>query len=111
MVMGLQIVGGAYEMVVPASFLPQFAKHDVVRSQEPQDGDDAVPVYTYQYDVEIVSKGPFPISYVGAPEGNKTEKTANGYRITREPSSKIPRRELKFYYKIEDMMFPQLNYT
>lgn len=101
--MPLKIVSNAYELVIPASFLPNFGKHEAIGSAE----DAGVTEYTFEYELEFVSPD---ISFVGAPDSAQVTKTSSGYRVKKEASTKFPRRELRFFYKTQDMLYPQLNF-
>ena len=80
--------------------------------QNPEKGEnnlaELVPDYTFSYNLEIKSKE--DITFVGAPEEATSVKTPDGFSISTEKSSKIPIREIKIYYKTNDMFKPQLKY-
>ena len=69
MVIPLKIVNNAYELVIPASFIPNYKKHKVIGS----DAEADIPMYTFGYDFDFVSRGK-PINFIGAPENSVVEK-------------------------------------
>lgn len=69
---------------------------------------DLIPEYTFNYNFEIKSSD--KITFVGAPTDAVTLETSSGYIVKNEKSSKIPKREIKIYYKTSNMFAPQLKY-
>lgn len=104
MVIPLQIVNNSFELVIPASFLPNFGKHNTF------DGvNDQVPEYSYQFEMDFISQGR-AINFVGAPEGALIMTINEGYRVYNQICKKLPRRDLRFNYKLSDMLTPQLSF-
>ena len=69
---------------------------------------DLVPEYTFNYEFEIRSTE--KITFVGAPAEAVTSVTPTGYSVKMEKSSTIPKREIKIFYKSNNMFAPQLKY-
>lgn len=93
---------------MPTSFLPDYKKLEPVPSG---DGAKDPPAYTFSYNVKFVSQGQ-KITYVSAPEGSTTCKdNETEVSVKLEKSTKVPRRQLSFYYRVQDMLYPQLNYA
>jgi hypothetical protein len=65
---------------------------------------ELVPEYTFSYDFEIKSSD--KITFVGAPKESQTTITPTGYSIKMEKSAKIPKREIKIFYKTNNMFAP-----
>jgi hypothetical protein len=119
MIKSLTIEGSAFEFAIPTSFLPQFNQHKVVENYrvlpswyrpnfDKESLAELVPEYTFNYDFEIKSSD--KITFVGAPTDAVTSETPSGYSIKLEKSSKIPKREIKIFYKTKNMFAPQLKY-
>ena len=119
MIKPLTIEGGAFEFVMPTSFLPNYKQHEVIQNyrvlpswylQNNEKGNlaDLVPEYTFNYEFEIRSTE--KITFVGAPAEAVTSLTPTGYSVKMEKSSKIPKREIKIFYKSNNMFAPQLKY-
>ena len=108
LVLPLRILAGAFELALPASLLPNYTKLEAAGPAAPEAA--PAPQYTFAYDFEIVSRQQ-QVTFVGAPEGSETAKTAPGSRVCGAPSEKVPRRELRFFSKVEDMLYPQLNFV
>ena len=68
----MKITGGAYEFVLPVSFLPQYKSHEPILRGLKTDV-NLVPEYTYQYGFEIISNQ--KVTFVGAPKGCATTQT------------------------------------
>ena len=64
--------------------------------------------YTFSYSIDVLSSQ--KINFVSAPLGSKSVKTTRGYTISQEQSNKIPKREIRFFYRTENMFLPQLKY-
>ena len=97
-------------MVLPASLLPNYKKHEAVVLQGSEQATD-VQLYTFEYAFQIKSNSQ-KITFVSAPEGSLTTKS-DDFNIcvkSAAPSDKVPRRELRFFYKVAFMLYPQLNF-
>lgn len=118
MIKPLTIEGGAFEFVMPTSFLPNYKQHEVLQSYKVpnqwynpnQDRSlaDLVPEYTFShaFDIKTTDK----ITFVGAPSESVSTATPTGYSIKMDKSAKIPKREIKIFYKTNNMFAPQLKY-
>ena len=104
MIKKLNIEQGSFEFALPLSFLPQYNKHEVMLGVNEKIDISLVPKYSFQYGFDVISSK--KITFISSPEGTKTVATAKGYRIEMPLCDKIPRRELKFFYRTEDMLFP-----
>lgn len=51
------------------------------------------------------------VTWVGAPTDSKTTVNFTGYKVEMPASKKIPKREIRIFYKTEDMFAPQLKYN
>jgi hypothetical protein len=69
---------------------------------------ELVPEYTFSYGFEIKSSE--KITFVGAPAEAVTTVIPSGYSIKMEKSVKIPKREIKIFYKSSNMLVPSLKY-
>ena len=69
---------------------------------------ELVPEYSFNYNFEIRSSD--KITFVGAPADAVTSETPTGFNIKMEKTSKIPKREIKIFYKTTNMFAPQLKY-
>lgn len=67
-----------------------------------------MPDYTFEYTFNIVSSS--RVTFVSAPDGTVTSKTDKGVQVTMAASNKVPKREIKIFYKTENMLQPQLKY-
>jgi hypothetical protein len=118
MIRQLVIEGGAYEFVLPTSFMPQYKQHEIVSNYCVPDEwyletasvvlQDVVPEYSFSYSFEIKSKD--KITFIGAPADAIKIPTQDGHRIQMETSYKIPKREIKIHYKTDNMLKPSLKY-
>lgn len=68
---------------------------------------DFVHEYTFEYSFAIESPQK-RVTFVSAPSGTNTEATSTGYKIEKPISGKIPKNEVRIYYKTEDMFEPVL---
>ena len=64
--------------------------------------------YSFSYSMEIKSSD--KITFVSAPEDAVRTNLPGGFRIEKEKSFKVPKREIKIYYKTNDMLYPKLKY-
>jgi len=119
MIKPLTIEGGAFEFAMPTSFFPNYKQHEVIKdykvpqswyslANENADLSELVPEYTFSYDFEIKSKK--KVIFIGAPAEAKSLVTPTGYSIKSEKSSKIPKREIRIFFKTNNMFAPQLKY-
>ena len=69
---------------------------------------ELIPEYTFSYDIEIKSKD--RITFLSAPDEAQKHQTQLGMKITTEKDINIPSREIKIYFKTENMFEPQLKY-
>jgi len=67
---------------------------------------DLISEYTFHYNFEIKSKDKF--TFIGAPDEAVKTETASGYTIELKKSKNVPKREIKIYYKTDNMFKPQL---
>jgi hypothetical protein len=63
-----------------------------------------LPEYSFNYEFNIRSSD--KITFVGAPADAATSETSTGYHIKSDKTSKIPKREIKIYYKTNNMFAP-----
>jgi hypothetical protein len=114
----LTVEAGAFEFVIPTSFLPNYKQHEVIQNYKvPSEWysqsnklnlTELVPEYTFDYNFEI--KSTEKITFLGAPTDAVTLDTPTGYSVKMEKSSKIPKREIRIFYKTSNMSTPQLKY-
>ncbi len=115
MIKPLTIEAGAFEFALPTSFLPKYKQHEVVQNyrvpdvwylqnDSNKDIGDLVSEYTFNYNFEIKSSD--KVTFVGAPSDTVTSQTSTGYIVKNEKSSKIPKREIKIFYKTSNMFAP-----
>lgn len=50
------------------------------------------------------------MTFVSTPDGAVNMEN-KGFRVTQEPTTKVPKREIKIFYKTEDMLTPCLRYA
>ena len=111
LIRALKITGSSYDFTLPIYYFPQYAQHEVVRDLAPAGwfpDESALPEYTFEYDIELRAKQ--KISMISAPEDSEKTATDKGYRVTLAPTKRIPKRELRIFYKHDNMMEPQLKY-
>ena len=119
MIKPLTIEGGAFEFVMPTTFLPQYNQNEIAQNykvppswysfgNENADLSELLPEYTFSYDFEIKSSE--KVTFIGAPAEAKSLVTPTGYNIKSEKSSKIPKREIRIFFKTNNMFAPQLKY-
>jgi len=110
LIRSLKITGSAYDFTLPVYYFPQYKQHEVVRDFSPStwfpEGalDDIGTDYTFEYSFELKSKE--KISMVSAPEDSTKTKTASGYTISVPSTNKIPKRELRIFFKNDHMLEP-----
>ena len=119
MVKPLTIEGGAFEFAMPVTFLPQYKQYEVEQNYkvplswyilggENADIAELVPEYTFSYDFEIRSSE--KVTFIGAPAEATSSATPTGFIIKTEKSFKIPKREIRIFFKTNNMFAPQLKY-
>ena len=125
MIKPLTIEGGAFEFAMPTTFFPQYNQNEVAQNykvspswyslgnekkkkKKNADLSELVPEYTFSYDFEIKSSE--KVTFIGAPAEAKSLVTPTGYSIKSEKSSKIPKREIRIFFKTNNMFAPQLKY-
>ena len=125
MIKPLTIEGGAFEFAMPTTFFPQYNQNEVAQNykvppswyslgnekkKKKKDADlsELVPEYTFSYDFEIKSSE--KVTFIGAPAEAKSLVTPTGYSIKSEKCSKIPKREIRIFFKTNNMFAPQLKY-
>ena len=67
---------------------------------------DLIPEYTFHYNFEIKSND--KITFLGAPEETVKAETPSGATIEMKKSTNVPKREIKIYFKTDNMFKPQL---
>lgn len=70
--------------------------------------EDLVPEYTFEYSFQL--KSIQKITYISAPDECVKEACTDGWRVTMPSINKVPKREIKIFYKAENMLLPQLRY-
>lgn len=50
------------------------------------------------------------MTYISTPQGCKSEAKDYGYSISMEATNIIPKREIRIFYKTDNMLHPQLKY-
>ena len=70
--------------------------------------EDSVHEYTFEYNFEIVDKN--KITWISAQDETTKVATPTGYVINLSSSNVIPKREIRIFYKTENMLEPQLKY-
>jgi hypothetical protein len=119
MIKPLTLESGAFEFAMPTSFLPNYEQHEVIQNykvpplwyslgNENADLSKLIPEYTFSYDFEIKSSE--KVTFIGAPKEAKSLVTQTGFSIKTEKSSKIPKREIRIFFKTNNMFAPQLKY-
>lgn len=112
MIKNLKIVGSAYELAIPQYCFPNYKQHEVVRNFHDKDWfnvkdeklGDLFSAYTFEYFFQVKSNK--RIYFISAPEGSQKTETGEGFLISCKPTNKPPKRDLRIFYKAEDMMYP-----
>ncbi len=106
MIKPLTIECGAFEFILPTSFMPQYNQHEIVKNQpdlwylKENIGaiEDRIPEYSFNYNFTVLSKD--KITFLSAPkETVKTPIANGGYTIEYPKLQEAPKREIKIYYK------------
>ena len=80
-----------------------------LETQKPEQSlSDLIPEYTFHYNFEIKSKE--KITFLGAPDETVKAETPSGATIEMKKSTNVPKREIKIYFKTDNMFKPQLKY-
>lgn len=97
----LEVVGGAWGYTLPASFLPDYGRHNLVESEKA----NHFP-YDFRYKFSVLAAD--PITYISAPAGavtafnsERTQATVTGSQIGRS---------LRLFYRSRNMLVPRLMY-
>jgi hypothetical protein len=70
--------------------------------------EDSIHEYTFEYNFTIVDKN--KITWISAEQNATKVATPTGYIINLSASNVIPKREIRIFYKTENMLEPQLKY-
>lgn len=109
MIMPLKIEASSYNFTLPVSFLPNLKSHKEVRFNGGQLQEVNLDLeYTFSYNIEVLSQQ--KITYLSTPTGSKTEKAPRGFTVSYPQSAKVPKREIKVFYRVDNMLKPQLKY-
>lgn len=60
--------------------------------------------YTFEYSFDV--KSTKRVTFISAPAGSKHVETEGGFTVSMPATDKPPKRDLRLFYKTEDMMYP-----
>lgn len=108
----LKIVGSAFDLTIPLYYMPRVRDHEIIRLDDnfisDKEMEDINPDYSFEYKFHLTSKN--KITMVSGPDGAVAARPDGSYTISRDVSNVIPKREIRIFYKTENMLEPQLKY-
>jgi len=60
--------------------------------------------YTFEYNFDV--KSTKRVTFISAPTGSEYVQTEGGFKVSQPATDKPPKRDLRLFYKTEDMMYP-----